>query len=218
MLGRFVRFLGPICGPLCSVVALVGVGCEGTIEGPGGFPRDNPSSGAGTGGTSGDSGRQVANPTLYMIAAKYFPGEAAVDPSKRMFRLTRTQLDITTKTLLPSHYTATAVATLPRDPLQTNYEYSDNLSFNPANFTPYTNWVTQIATSVRATPESVIACASSGNSPACLADQAKRFVGVAFRGATSDADLARYADFFAQSVASVGLANATADLADLAPC
>src|SRR6185295_10194930 len=98
------------------------------------------------------------------------------------------------------HVATTAVATLPRDPLQTNYEYADNLSFNPANFTPYVNWVTQIVTSVKAAPQTVIDCAASNNSPACLADKAKKFVGTAFRGATSDAQLTRYADFFTQSV------------------
>ena len=31
---------------------------------------------------------------------------------------------------------ASALASLPRDPLQTNYEYADNLAFSAANFTP----------------------------------------------------------------------------------
>jgi hypothetical protein len=157
----------------------------------------------------------MENPSLYTIATQYFPGQAALDAPKRMVRLTRTQMDLTTKTLLPKHVATTAVATLPRDPLQTNYEYADNLSFNPANFTPYTNWVTQIATSVRAAPQTVVDCSANGNSPACLADQAKNFAARAFRGTASDAQLARYADFFTQSVTSVGIANATADLVDL---
>jgi hypothetical protein len=154
-------------------------------------------------------------PTLSQIAAQYFPGQILANAPKRVFRLTRTQLDVTTKTLLPQHVGTTAVATLPRDPLQTNYEYGDNLGFNPANFTPYTNWVAQIAASVQATPASVIDCAPSANSPACLADQAKKFVSKAFRGVVSDTAITRYSDFFTASVTTQGLPNATAELVDL---
>ena len=169
----------------------------------------------GTGAAPGDAGGGTPTLTLAQIAAQYFPGQASTNAKKRVFRLTRTQLDITTKTLLPQHFSTTAMATLPRDPLQTNYEYADNLSFNPANFTPYTNWVTQIANSVKATPASVIDCAAAGNSPACLTDQAKKFVSKAFRGAAPDATLTRYADFFTASVATFGAPAATAELVDL---
>ena len=116
---------------------------------------------------------------------------------------------------MPGHYGAVAEQVLPRDPLEKNYEYAANLGFSPANFTPYTNWVRQIVESVRATPESVIACAASGNSPACLDQEAKNFVSRAFRGVVSDATLARFGAFFASSVAEVGFANATADLVDV---
>jgi hypothetical protein len=169
----------------------------------------------GTGAAPGDAGAGVPTPTLTQIAAQYFPGQAVTNAKKRVFRLTRTQLDITTKTLLPQHVTTTAAATLPRDPLQTNYEYADNLGYNPANFTPYTNWVTQIANSVKAAPASVIDCAPAGNSPACLADQAKKFVSKAFRGAATDATLTRYADFFSASVATFGAPTAIGELVDL---
>ncbi len=192
-------------------LGLLGAGCEGTIY----DARGIHGSSSGPWGTPGDDGRQTTNPSLYAIALKYFPNEAATDPPKRVFRLTRTQLDVTTKALLPAHTTTTAASTLPRDPLQTNYEYADNLSFNPANFTPYTNWVAQIVTSVRATPRSVIDCGASNDSPSCLADRAKTFVSTAFRGTTPDAEAAKYAGFFTQSVGSVGLADATADLVDL---
>ncbi|MET0595328.1 MAG: DUF1588 domain-containing protein, partial [Polyangiaceae bacterium] len=153
--------------------------------------------------------------TLDQIATQYFPGQTATNLPKRVFRLTRTQLDITTKTLLPQHVTSTAVATVPRDSLQTNYEYADNLNFNPANFTPYTNWVGQITASVKASPAGVVDCASSGNSTTCLSDQAKKFVGKAFRGTASAATLTRYADFFTASVATYGVPTAAAELVDL---
>jgi hypothetical protein len=174
--------------------------------------------GTGTGGTGATpGGGGTGNPPLDLtqIAAQYFPGQASTSTVKRVFRLTRTQLDITTKTLLPQHFSTTALATLPRDPLQTNYEYADNLGFNPANFTPYTNWVAQIANSVKAAPATVIDCATSSNSPSCLGDQAKKFVSKAFRGVAPDATLTRYADFFNASVVTFGLPSATAELVDL---
>jgi hypothetical protein len=197
-------------GPGGTGVGGTGVGGTGA-GGTGAGGTGAGGAGAGPGGAGGGG----TNPTLAEIAAQYFPGQAAKNLPKRVFRLTRTQLDITTKTLLPQHVAATALATVPRDPLQTNYEYADNLGFNPANFTPYTNWVTQIVTAVKTAPASVIDCASSSNSPACLGDQAKKFVSKAFRGVASDATLARYADFFNASVTTQGLPIATAELVDL---
>ena len=169
----------------------------------------------GAGAAPGDAGGGTTTLTLAQIAAQYFPGQASTNLPKRVFRLTRTQLDLTTTTLLPQHVSATAVATVPRDPLQTNYEYADNLGFNPANFTPYTNWVTQITNSVKAAPATVIDCAASSNSPACLADQAKKFVSKAFRGVAPDTTLTRYTDFFNASVTTQGLPTATAELVDV---
>lgn len=163
----------------------------------------------------GDEQRKADNPELYNIATQYFPGTDETPAKKRLFRLTRSQLDFTTRTLLPAQFGATAMGTLPSDPLQTNYEYADNLSFNDANFTPYTNWVSQMVTAVRAAPESVINCKAAGDSPQCLSDQAKKFVTKAFRGVVTDAQVAQYADFFTSSVAPVGLPAAVADLVDV---
>lgn len=162
-----------------------------------------------------DAMMQAANPTLFEIARKYFPEAAATSAPKRLFRLTRTQLDLTTEALLPAHVKTPALQVMPRDPLQTNYEYSDNLSFNPANFTPYTGWVEQLAASVRANPSSVIDCSAQADAPSCLEQQAKTFVQQAFRGTASESQLQRYAQFYSASVAEVGSAQATADLVDL---
>jgi hypothetical protein len=209
--------------------ALFVVACQGTIDDPavGSGGRDapgtpqpgspNPGGGASAqGGTTGAGGSTAAgNPTLAQIATQYFPGQAAVPAPKRVFRLTRTQLDNTTRSLLPEAFETSAVSALPPDRLQTNYEYSDNLDFNAANFTPFANWVGAIAARIKAAPASVIDCEASGDSPTCLAEQAKKFVSQAFRGAVSDADLARYTDFFTASAKSVGVAAATADLVDV---
>src|SRR6185369_530138 len=159
---------------------------------------------------------QAVNPELYSVVKRYFPGDAVMAAPTRLFRLTRSQLDVTTKTLLPAQTLTAALGTLPPDPLQTNYEYAANLTFNDANFTPYTNWVDQIVAGVRTSPQTVVDCAAGGNSPTCLQTAATKFVATAFRGTGSQAQLARYADFFTASVAQVGLPDATADLVGLA--
>ena len=147
---------------------------------------------------------KAANPDLFAIASKYFPSTDGAMATKRMVRLTRTQLDLTTKTLLPAHVKTAAMAALPPDPLQTNYEYAANLSFTPANFTPYTKWVEGITASVRANPASVIDCAASSNGTPCLQTAAKAFVGRAVRGTLSDAQLTRYADMLTTGVTAGG--------------
>jgi hypothetical protein len=157
---------------------------------------------------------RAQNPSLFDTARAYFPQDNALGAPERLFRLTRTQLDATTKALLPTHYSAPVADSMPRDPLQTNYEYSDNLSFNAANFTPYTRWVEQVATSVRANPSSVIAC-SAQNDTSCLDSQAKRFTARAFRGVAADDVLQRFSTFYVASVGDQGFATATGDLVDL---
>jgi hypothetical protein len=190
----------------------LGIGCVGDIGTQGGTPGGGA---VGGGPTPADNMMKATNPDLFAIATKYFPSTDAATPSKRMARLTRTQLDLTTQALLPAHVKTAAVASLPPDPLQTNYEYAANLSFTPANFTPYTKWVEGIAASVRAAPTSVVDCAASNNSTACLQTEAKKFVGRAFRGTLADAQLARYADMLTAGVTAVGVPDAVADLVDV---
>jgi hypothetical protein len=200
-----------------ATVLALAAGCTGRLnepDGRGGSYGD-PTGPSGPSGPSVDDKQRDTNPSLHAVATKYFPGQTATAGKKRLFRLTRTQLDFTTKALLPDHFATSTLATVPRDPLETNYEYAANLSFNPANFTPYTNWVKQLVEGVRAAPATVIDCASNGNSPACLDEKARAFVTRAFRGVVSDAQLARYSGFFTNSVPTVGLAAATADLVDL---
>jgi hypothetical protein len=155
------------------------------------------------------------NPDLAAVATRYFPGQAAGAAPKRIFRLTRFQLDHTTRALLPDAYQESAVSALPPDRLQTNYEYAENLDFNAANFTPFVEWVAELAARVKTAPKSVIDCSASGDSAACLEQQAKQFVSRAFRGTATDAELQRFATFFRDSVSSVGVAAATAELVDV---
>ena len=212
-----------------SAFALLALGCDGSILGssgsaPHGLPLDGAGSGGGPNGTPmggplkdgpTDDELRAKDPELFDVAAKYFPETAALPGKKRLFRLTRQQLDLTTQSLLPQQYSASALEALPRDPLQTNYEYADNLSFSAANFTPLTQWIAQLTSKVKAAPTSVIDCAAQGDSPACLQSAAQAFVRRAFRGVVDDASLKRFGDFFSASVAAVGIAQATADLVDV---
>ena len=211
---------------LATVLALGLLGCDGQLLGTSdasnpGLSAD-PSSGANAGAGAGvtnpgptDDELRAKDPELFEIALKYFPEQAAAPGKKRLFRLTRQQLDLTTQSLLPKQYGVTALASLPRDPLQTNYEYADNLSFSAANFTPLTEWVEQMTAKVKTDPNSVVDCSAEKNSAACLSSAAQDFVRRAFRGVATDATLARFGDFFSASVAQVGLAQATADLVNV---
>ena len=159
---------------------------------------------------------QLTNdPALQAAALRYFPGTAAESGGRaRLFRLTRSQLDVTTKNLLPQVYTTSATSVLPRDPLQTNYEYADILSFNMANFTPYVAWVDALAGAVRTTPSSVVNC-SDVSDTSCLRSQSERFVRKAFRGLATQPQLDRFVNFFVTAAGQVGLPDATADLVAL---
>jgi hypothetical protein len=215
-----------------AVVACLGLACSGELSGSADPDSTSPGNGSldpilpGTQGgpeqqaanaaveeqQAVDAENQAQNPELYDIAQRYFPG-AAPDPAEaRLMRLTRTQLDRTAQIVLPGVGAPSALSTLPSDPLQTNYEYSDNLTFNAANFTPFNDWVAGLADLARTNPALVVDCASEGDAPACLTQQARAFVTRAFRGVADETLLTRYAEFFGQSVGEVGLAEATADL------
>jgi hypothetical protein len=213
-----------------ALVCLVPLGCDGAILGSHGGADSGPplasggatnGAGAGTGGTPPittgptDDELRAKDPVLFDVALKYFPEQAGAPGKKRLFRLTRQQLDATTQALLPKQYGKSTLETLPRDPLQTNYEYAENLSISAANFTPLTQWIAELAGKVKADPKSVIDCSAEADSPACLQAGAQAFVRRAFRGVVDDATLERFGKFFTDSVTAVGVAQATADLVDV---
>lgn len=209
---------------MSSALACLALACQGNILGSSdasqGPPLGTPGSGDGpnadpngTGGPTDDELR-AKDPELFDVALQYFPSEAAAPGSKRLARLTRQQLDLTTQSLLPQHFAKSALEALPRDPLQTNYEYADNLSFSAANFTPLTSWVEELTAKVKGAPTTVVDCPAETDT-ACLEGAARDFVRRAFRGVVDDAGLARFGSFFTASVAKVGLAQATADLVDV---
>ena len=214
---------------LGTVLPLLLLGCDGAILGSGaGADGGPPLTSGGTGNTGSGSGGvpptttgptddelRAKDPVLFDVAQKYFPDQAGAPAKKRLFRLTRQQLDATTQALLPKQYGKSTFETLPRDPLQTNYEYADNLSISAANFTPLTQFIAELAGKVKADPKSVIDCSAEADSPACLQAGAQAFVRRAFRGVVDDASLTRFGKFFSDSVTAVGVAQATADLVDV---
>ncbi len=198
--------------------------CQGTISDPGASSDEpgglmTPTPPGPTGPSPGPSDEELRDkdPELFEVALKYFPGQSAAPGKKRLSRLTRTQLDLTTQSLLPEAFAngPSASATLPRDPLQTNYEYADNLGFSAASFTPLTSFVEQLAQSVKAKPASVLDCADTEGQAACVTQATRAFVSRAFRGAASEETLARYATFTSDNAAQVGVAQAAADLVEL---
>ncbi len=191
---------------LCWLTAVLWLGCEGQIDAP--LPRV-----AVPTAHADDEVLRTQDEKLFDLATRYFPGQDPSPGSTRLSRLTRPQLDATTRALLPMQYGASAVAALPRDPLQKNYEYAANLGFTPVNFTPYLKWVEPKVEGVRANPGGVIACAA-GNS-ACLDTEARKFVARAFRGVVTEARLATFAAFYLANTAQLGVADATADLVDV---
>jgi hypothetical protein len=205
---------------LALLLLLVASSCAGEVSDPRGLgpsdgvadpPRGGPEDQSVV--SDADDAMRAENASLFASALKYFPGSTLVAGPKRLARLTRTQLDLTTQTLLPDYFEASARSALPRDPLQTNYEYADNLSFNAANFTPYVGWIEALAARVRQQPAALIDCAAHDSK--CLSERARAFLTRAFRGDVSDATLQRYSDRLVASTAEFGVAEAAAELVEL---
>ncbi len=158
---------------------------------------------------------QQLNPDLYEAARKYFPDNTPGAAPKRLFRLTREQLDATVAALLPTYATQSIKASMARDPLQTNYEYAELLSVNPANFSALSRWISEIAGRVRQNPSGLVNCEASKNSDSCLSEAARAFTVKAFRGDVAPEKLNQVATFFTTGVKTVGVAQAAGDLVEI---
>lgn len=155
----------------------------------------------------------AADPELYAIARRYFPADEAGVAAKRLFRLTRDQIDITVASLFPTLKIPSVRTAMARDPLQTNYEYAEVLSVNAANLGAFTAWVAAIADQVRREPKAVADCASG--QAACLRTAARRFAVKAFRGDVSEDRLKAIEAFYVDDVAKAGLPQASGDLVEI---
>jgi hypothetical protein len=204
--------------------------CQGTISDPGGAAVGGGSlSGTPPGSASGSGGSGVVDmgptddelrekdPELFEIALRYFPGQTSGPGKARLFRLTRTQLDLTAQSLLPQAHAArpSAAITLPRDPLQTNYEYADILSVSAASFTPLVQWAGGLSGFVKSDPKLVLDCANAADA-ACIEQATRAFVSRAFRGVVSEDALTRYVTHVRASATELGVPAAAAELVDLA--
>ena len=155
------------------------------------------------------------NPKLYAAARAYFPSDARDLPTKRIFRLTRDQIDASVATLLPGYFKQSIKARMAKDPLQTNYEFAELLSFNAANFGALSSWIGDIAARVRENPSGVINCASANNAPECLKPAARAFIVKAFRGDVSEEKINRMVGFYVAGVQSANFNQATAEFVEL---
>ncbi|MGE4130742.1 MAG: DUF1588 domain-containing protein [Bdellovibrionales bacterium] len=165
--------------------------------------------------TAADDFFSVTNPDLYKLSRKYFPSDDSAPSGKRIFRLTRTQLDQAAGSLLPGYVEASVSTVVARDPLQTNYEYASNIGVNSSNFAPLSEWTSAIVERVRLNPKGVIDCTGQGDSISCLESQARSLLIKAFRGDLDEATAKKFLDYFTSNYRTIGAAEATAELVDL---
>ena len=151
---------------------------------------------------------------LYAAAKQYFPSDATDAPTRRIFRLTRDQLDTSVESLLPGLAKSSVKEAMPRDALQTNYEYADILTFNAANTPALSGWIGQIASRVRQNPAVVINC-PQGVAADCAQREARAFIVKAFRGDASEEKIAQILKFYLAGSESGGIGQATGDLVEI---
>jgi hypothetical protein len=165
--------------------------------------------------TSLEETYQAANPELYAVAKQYFPSETAAIPQKRIFRLTRDQIDATVAALLPAYAPPSIKAAIPRDALQTNYEYAEILSLNAANTSGIASWAADIAVRVRKKPAGVIDCTDEDGADDCRGKRARALVVKAFRGDVSEGKISQFVTFYLAAVKAAGPAQAAGDLVEV---
>jgi hypothetical protein len=147
-------------------------------------------------------------------ARRYFPGGASEAPQKRLFRLTRDQLDATAAHLLPRHVPQSVKAHMPRDPLQTNYEFAELIGLNAANLGPLRSWIGEIAAQAARSPQGIVDCPAPAASD-CLAREARRFVLRAFRHDAGEEQVGRIVSFYLSGVEKIGFEKATGELVEI---
>ena len=152
------------------------------------------------------------NPKLYNIARKYFPSDAAGLPQKRIYRLSRTQIDLSVRTLIPGLKVDSLLNYMSKDPLDTNYEYAEKLRIDSANILSIKEWYSKLLPEVAGNAQKILACSSPNFSEKCLQDGAINLATRAFRGDVSKELLTKIGKAFAENVSSSGFENAVTDL------
>lgn len=157
----------------------------------------------------------AAAPKVCEVARKYFPSDDEQTSPRRIFRLTRDQIDQTVKFLLPDYHTQSVKDVMAKDPLQTNYEFAELLSYNSANLGPLSGWIKGIAGRVKAKPAGVVNCQAQNNAEECLRDQSRVFILKAVRGDLRGEKVEQIVEFYIKAFKASGHAQATADLVEL---
>ena len=155
------------------------------------------------------------DPVLYATSRQYFPGDDRAAAPKRIFRLTRDQIDRSVKSLLPQYYVRSVKEAMPRDPLQTNYEYAELLNLNDANGGGLAEWIGEISAKVEKNPSGVVPCQSGPAFRDCVRTGARDFVVRAFRGDVADTKIDNIIELYMAGVDAAGINKATAELAEL---
>ena len=158
---------------------------------------------------------RTADPALYAIAKQYFPSDDSAASPRRIFRLTRDQIDMTVGALLPGYVGKSVKSVMQKDPLQTNYEYSDLISITTANAAPLTAWFAEIAERVRKNPSGLLNCPGEKPAEDCLAAEARKFVVRAFRGDVTLERLEAVVAFYLSSLKKDGYAVASGNLVEV---
>jgi Protein of unknown function (DUF1588)/Protein of unknown function (DUF1592)/Protein of unknown function (DUF1585) len=159
------------------------------------------------------------------IAAHHFPGTVTGPARTRVFRLTRDQIDATAKSLFPGYSPPPIMTRMAKDPLQTNYEFAELLSFSAANIGGLTDWIGDNSARVKKNPAGLINCTASeaAGMEKCLRDEARKFIVKAFRGdvgppnSAQQRNIKEIVEFFVKGALNedVGLAQATAELVEI---
>jgi|GEM_PF-1503121 len=165
--------------------------------------------------TKADQYYKEKNPKLYEWARKYFPADAGELPAKRIFRLTRQQLEAEVKQLLPKVKVSGVATYIPKDPLQTNYEFAESLTLGPGNLKGLAGWYNGMLAEIRSNPQSVIVCSSPNYTESCLSQNAQELIQKFFRGDERKNLSQRIIQFYLKSVGILGFGPATADLVEV---
>jgi hypothetical protein len=131
-------------------------------------------------------------------------------PARRLVRRTQRQLESRARWLVPG----APAPGMAKDPLQTNYEYAENLGFSTANFAPYVAWVGQVAELTRLTPHTIVDCAQN-QTPVCRKTGAQAFAAKAFDGMRAPGKLTWFSDSYEQAFLDGGVGEASVLLTDL---
>ncbi len=154
-----------------------------------------------------------ATTEIETLARQFFPSDERKAPAARLIRLTREQIDASLAVLLPGYGVKSVKSAIPRDPLQTNYEYADLVGLNASNMSGLTSWISEVSRRVRQNPTALIRCATVDD--ACLRTHARAFATKAFRGDAKPERVEKIVEFYVVGVKTVGLNQATADLVEV---